>query len=77
MSCQVTGRPCCHGIQGECFITTKDHCNLMRGKFFPDAFLCAQTNCMKEVCGMLPFANNKNTPDQFYRLWTSLFLHGG
>ena len=30
---------------------------------------------MEDVCGMLPFA--RDTPDQFYRVWTSLFLHAG
>ena len=31
---------------------------------------------MKQICGMIPFAQDEY-PDQFYRLWTSLFLHGG
>ena len=25
---------------------------------------------------MIPFTND-DAPDQFYRLWTSIFLHGG
>ena len=31
---------------------------------------------MEDVCGMVPFAR-KNIPDQFYRVFTSLFLHAG
>ena len=31
---------------------------------------------MNDVCGMLPF-HTPDFPDQFYRLWTSLFLHAG
>lgn len=76
MSCEILGRPCCHGIQGECFITTYEHCELLRGFFHDEAFLCSQVQCFEEICGMIPFTHPKN-PDQFYRLWTSLFLHGG
>ncbi|KAK3586226.1 hypothetical protein CHS0354_025672 [Potamilus streckersoni] len=76
MSCEISGRPCCHGIQGECMITTREHCNFVRGYYHEEAFLCSQVSCMKDICGMIPFSE-QNTPDQFYRLWTSLFLHGG
>ncbi|KAH3861972.1 inactive rhomboid protein 1-like [Dreissena polymorpha] len=76
MTCKISGRPCCHGIQGECMITTREHCDFVRGYFHEDAFLCSQVPCMKKICGMIPFSQDKY-PDQFYRLWTSLFLHGG
>ncbi|BFZ18000.1 hypothetical protein BsWGS_21039 [Bradybaena similaris] len=76
MHCEILGRPCCFGIQGECTITTDEHCNLLRGFFHPKAALCSQINCIQEVCGMIPFANSEQ-PDQFYRLVSSLFLHGG
>uniref|UniRef100_A0A8C0ZS48 Inactive rhomboid protein n=1 Tax=Castor canadensis TaxID=51338 RepID=A0A8C0ZS48_CASCN len=33
-------------------------------------------HCMDDVCGLLPFLNPE-APDQFYRLWLSLFLHAG
>lgn len=36
----------------------------------------AQVHCMDDVCGLLPFLNPE-VPDQFYRLWLSLFLHAG
>lgn len=35
-----------------------------------------QVHCMDDVCGLLPFLNPE-VPDQFYRLWLSLFLHAG
>ncbi|KAL5018709.1 hypothetical protein ScPMuIL_004431 [Solemya velum] len=76
MTCNILGRPCCHGIQGECMITTREHCDFMRGHFHQDAFLCSQVNCLNQICGMISFSD-PNRPDQFYRLWTSLFLHGG
>ena len=42
MQCEIIGRPCCIGIQGECIVTTLEHCNLMRGYFHDNAHLCAQ-----------------------------------
>ncbi|XP_064641553.1 inactive rhomboid protein 1-like [Lineus longissimus] len=76
MTCEITGRPCCIGIHGRCQITTREHCEFMRGYFHEEAFLCSQVNCMHEICGMIPFAKVPN-PDQIYRLWISLFLHAG
>lgn len=35
-----------------------------------------QVSCLNNVCGMIPF-HNPDVPDQFYRLWTSLFIHAG
>ena len=74
--CEIIGRPCCIGLQGECVITTLEHCNLMRGFFHQDAHLCSQVDCMQDVCGMIDFLNPKN-PDQVYRLFTSIFIHAG
>jgi len=31
---------------------------------------------MSEICGMVPFINSSH-PDQFYRLFISLFIHVG
>ena len=64
------------GIQGECIVTTLEHCQLMRGYFHPNAHLCAQVDCMQDVCGMLDFLDPQS-PDQFYRLFTSIFIHAG
>ena len=35
-----------------------------------------QVDCLNDVCGMFPFVT-EGEPDQFYRLFTSLFLHAG
>lgn len=76
MYCEIIGRPCCIGIQGECVITTLEHCDLMRGYFHGTANLCSQVDCMQDVCGMIDFLHAKN-PDQVYRLFTSIFIHAG
>lgn len=76
MYCEVIGRPCCIGIQGECIITTNEHCSLMRGFFHESANLCSQVDCMQDVCGMIDFLNVES-PDQVYRLFTSIFIHAG
>lgn len=52
MSCDITGRPCCHGIQGECMITTREHCNFIKGYYHEDKYLCSQV--IKE-CQLLYF----------------------
>ncbi|XP_022256774.1 inactive rhomboid protein 1-like [Limulus polyphemus] len=76
MACELIGRPCCVGIYGECRITTKEYCDFVKGFFHEEAALCSQVSCLDDVCGMIPFYNPE-VPDQFYRLWTSLFLHAG
>ena len=76
MTCEVIARPCCIGIHGKCEVRTKEFCQFVNGHFHPEASLCSQVSCMEDVCGMLPFIR-KNIPDQFYRMWTSLFLHAG
>lgn len=76
MSCEVVGRPCCFGIYGQCRITTSQYCHFLRGTFHPEATLCSQVSCMEDVCGMIPFYA-RDYPDQFYRLFTALFLHAG
>lgn len=76
MSCELTGRPCCVGIYGQCLITSPGHCSFLRGTFHPEATLCSQVSCMQDVCGLMPFYA-RDYPDQFYRLFTALFLHAG
>ena len=76
MTCEIIGRPCCIGVQGECIITTREHCDLRKGYFHDNAHLCAQVDCMQGICGMVDFLNNKS-PDQVYRLFTSIFIHAG
>ncbi|XP_053309878.1 inactive rhomboid protein 2 [Spea bombifrons] len=76
MDCEIKGRPCCIGTKGSCEITTREYCTFMHGYFHEEATLCSQVHCLDEVCGLLPFLNPE-IPDQFYRLWLSLFLHAG
>uniref|UniRef100_UPI00358F5F44 inactive rhomboid protein 1-like isoform X1 n=2 Tax=Myxine glutinosa TaxID=7769 RepID=UPI00358F5F44 len=76
MDCTVTGHPCCIGTKGQCEITSREYCDFMDGYFHNEASLCSQVHCMWDVCGLLPFLN-QDVPDQFYRLWLSLFLHAG
>ncbi|XP_056629627.1 inactive rhomboid protein 2 isoform X1 [Diorhabda sublineata] len=76
MVCEVIGHPCCIGIHGQCKITTKEYCDFVQGTFHEEASLCSQVSCLNDVCGMIPFFF-PDVPDQFYRLWTSLFLHAG
>nr|CAD7442009.1 unnamed protein product [Timema bartmani] len=40
-----------------------------------DHMVC-EVSCLDDVCGMIAFFSPE-TPDQFYRLWMSLFLHAG
>ncbi|XP_050095540.1 inactive rhomboid protein 1-like [Anopheles aquasalis] len=76
MVCEVIGHPCCMGISGECRITTREYCDFVRGYFHDEASLCSQVSCLNDVCGMFPFIVT-DLPDQFYRLFTSLYIHAG
>ncbi|KAM9598034.1 inactive rhomboid protein 2 [Trichechus inunguis] len=76
VDCQIKGRPCCIDTKGSCEITTREYCEFMHGYFHEEATLCSQVHCLDNVCGLLPFLNPE-VPDQFYRLWLSLFLHAG
>ena len=77
VSCELTGRPCCIGIHGRCELRSAEYCRFVNGYFHPEATLCSQVACMSDVCGMLSFGQGGQATDQFYRLWTSLFLHAG
>ncbi|XP_067859883.1 inactive rhomboid protein 2-like isoform X3 [Heptranchias perlo] len=76
LDCVIKGRPCCIGTKGRCEITTREYCQFKDGYFHEEVTLCSQVHCLDEVCGLLPFLN-PDVPDQFYRLWLSLFLHAG
>ncbi|XP_064448254.1 inactive rhomboid protein 1 isoform X6 [Mirounga angustirostris] len=52
---------CVRNDRSGCVQTSEDECSV---------------HCMDDVCGLLPFLNPE-VPDQFYRLWLSLFLHAG
>uniref|UniRef100_A0A1I8I4Q3 Rhomboid domain-containing protein n=1 Tax=Macrostomum lignano TaxID=282301 RepID=A0A1I8I4Q3_9PLAT len=76
LNCPISARPCCVGIKGECVLTSQHRCQFLRGTFFPEHHLCSQVNCLSDACGMLG-VSDRNHPSQFYRLFTSLFLHAG
>ncbi|XP_055340135.1 inactive rhomboid protein 1-like isoform X2 [Paramacrobiotus metropolitanus] len=76
MQCEVVGHPCCIDTQGGCRITTREYCDFVQGYFHETALLCSQVSCLDKICGMLPFFDPE-VPDQFYRLWTAIFLHAG
>ncbi|XP_037293783.1 inactive rhomboid protein 1-like [Manduca sexta] len=76
MACEVIAHPCCIGVHGQCVITTREHCDFVKGYFHEEASLCSQVSCLDDVCGMLPFMRRRR-PDQLYRAWTSLFVHAG
>ncbi|ESN89904.1 hypothetical protein HELRODRAFT_91247 [Helobdella robusta] len=76
MTCDVTGRPCCVGVKGQCIITTREDCTFKRGYYHDGLTLCSQVNCLEEICGMVPFLY-EGRPDQIYRLFFSLFVHAG
>lgn len=61
---------------GRCEMRSREYCDFVKGHFHPEATLCSQVTCMQDVCGMFSFAHQQS-PDQIYRLWTSLFLHAG
>ncbi|XP_065898694.1 inactive rhomboid protein 1-like [Dysidea avara] len=76
LSCEIIGRPCCIGILAKCVIASLEYCNYMKGRYHEEAFLCSQVDCLQDTCGLISFVN-EHEPDQFYRVWISLFLHGG
>ena len=49
-----------------------------KGKVFSEKvyYIIFQVSCLDDVCGLLPF-RDRDVPDQFYRVWTPLFLHAG
>lgn len=44
MHCEITGRPCCIQMHGQCRITTKNYCDFVSGYYHPDATLCSQVS---------------------------------
>eukprot|EP00056_Hartaetosiga_gracilis_P009437 m.135784 g.135784 ORF g.135784 m.135784 type:complete len:891 (-) comp13126_c0_seq1:26-2698(-) len=76
-TCAIQSRPCCYGMAGQCSLLTEDSCtsDVIKGTFHADKVTCAEVNCLQEECGMSPFL--RNTPDQWYRLFSAIFLHAG
>lgn len=76
--CTIVARPCCISSEGRCEITTEEWCNFHGGYYNPDKIKCDEVNCLERTCQLLPFISNSNgTPDQWYRLFLSLFIHYG
>lgn len=44
MACEVIGHPCCIGVHGQCVITTREHCDFVKGHFHEEASLCSQVS---------------------------------
>uniref|UniRef100_A0A914VWG9 Inactive rhomboid protein 2 n=1 Tax=Plectus sambesii TaxID=2011161 RepID=A0A914VWG9_9BILA len=42
MRCEITGRPCCIELHGQCRITTREYCDFVDGYFHEEATLCSQ-----------------------------------
>ncbi|XP_055097603.1 inactive rhomboid protein 1 isoform X1 [Symphalangus syndactylus] len=82
--CEITSREYCDFMRGyfheEATLCSQVGLPSVRRSPPPAAvmLICcsAQVHCMDDVCGLLPFLNPE-VPDQFYRLWLSLFLHAG
>eukprot|EP00730_Choanoeca_flexa_P002847 TRINITY_DN11201_c0_g1_i7.p1 TRINITY_DN11201_c0_g1~~TRINITY_DN11201_c0_g1_i7.p1 ORF type:complete len:179 (+),score=15.52 TRINITY_DN11201_c0_g1_i7:456-992(+) len=62
--CQMTARPCCTGLLGDCSIKTQEQCEFLDGIFHANASSCAEVSCLDSVCGLSPFAN-EGIPDQW------------
>ena len=58
--------------------STQAHIVREKGKVFSEKvyYIIFQVSCLDDVCGLLPF-RDRDVPDQFYRVWTPLFLHAG
>ncbi|PAA93397.1 hypothetical protein BOX15_Mlig002122g2, partial [Macrostomum lignano] len=77
LTCPVSAAPCCVGIKGECVLTTTERCKFLRGRFHPEVRLCSQVNCLDESCGLFGGISTDSKPNQWYRIFTSLFIHSG
>eukprot|EP00300_Choanocystis_sp_HF-7_P018512 c20057_g1_i5.p2 GENE.c20057_g1_i5~~c20057_g1_i5.p2 ORF type:complete len:288 (+),score=54.93 c20057_g1_i5:1018-1881(+) len=68
--------PCCVGAVGDCFLLAEDHCDVLPASVYhASKTLCSQVDCLESACGMGGFLTGK--PDQWFRLVTSMFIHGG
>lgn len=74
--CEVSARPCCIGLQGECTIVSQEECQFRKGFFHDNATLCSQVSCVTDICGLSGFLFD-DIPDQFYRALLPTFMHAG
>eukprot|EP00055_Hartaetosiga_balthica_P017291 m.114754 g.114754 ORF g.114754 m.114754 type:complete len:706 (+) comp9283_c0_seq5:153-2270(+) len=68
-------RPCCTGTNGTCEVTTQDHCRFIRGIWNHEAALCSEVSCIQQRCGFS--MANGDRPNQWYRFFSSVFVHAG
>eukprot|EP00048_Salpingoeca_helianthica_P013108 m.195554 g.195554 ORF g.195554 m.195554 type:complete len:783 (+) comp15459_c10_seq7:68-2416(+) len=68
-------RPCCTGVNGTCLITSQDHCAFLSGVWLSSAQRCGDVDCLPESCKF--GLETGSTPNQWYRLITSIFIHAG
>eukprot|EP00116_Pleurobrachia_bachei_P000647 sb/3460909/ len=76
LACEVSARPCCVGLQGECLIISQEECEFRQGFFHEENTLCSQVSCITEICGLSGFLFD-DIPDQFYRALLPTFMHAG
>lgn len=76
LKCEVSARPCCIGLQGECVVISQEECAFRKGYFHENNTLCSQVSCITNVCGLSGFLFD-NIPDQFYRALMPTFMHAG
>jgi len=76
LKCEVSARPCCVGLQGECVIISQEECEFRQGFFHENNTLCSQVSCITSICGLSGFLFD-DTPDQFYRALLPTFMHSG
>ncbi|XP_068742529.1 inactive rhomboid protein 1-like [Montipora capricornis] len=79
-------RPCCGELNGQCTLTSPEHCLFMKGRFHLHAEHCTQINCLQELC-FVESANDvpdehvtefsPRKPNQWWRFLTSIYLHQG
>ncbi|XP_078355907.1 inactive rhomboid protein 1-like isoform X1 [Oculina patagonica] len=78
-------RPCCGELDGQCTLTSPEHCWFMNGRFHMNAEHCTQVDCLQQLCilGDQAVADNYVTQfsprrsNQWWRLVTSVYLHQG
>lgn len=72
-------RPCCYYINNQCTVTSREHCAVLpNGVFHERAETCEDVNCELDSCGMGSTGHpNPQKPNQFWRLFTPIFIHVG
>ena len=75
--CDVVLRPCCMGDYGQCALLTESICVGAQGRFHADKNDCSEVNCLDDVCGFGGVGGPGAEPDQWFRFFLPVVLHGG